>query len=106
VADIARGDYLRELEEAGGHVLRHQGNMMHAKAMLFDDVAMVGSANFDIRSMLLNFETSLMLYDPDSVAGIDAWFQTIEANCTPGTRPAHLPRRLAEATFRLGAPIL
>ncbi len=106
VADIARGDYLRELEEAGGQVLRHQGNMMHAKAMLFDDVAMVGSANFDIRSMLLNFETSLMLYDPDSVAGIDAWFQTIEANCTPGTRPAHLPRRLAEATFRLGAPIL
>jgi len=106
VADFARGAYLRDLEEAGCKILRYSGQMLHAKAMIFDDVAILGSANFDVRSMLLNFETALALYDPRSVAELAAWTRSLEANCTLGTKPAPLPRRLAEATFRLGAPIL
>jgi cardiolipin synthase A/B len=106
IADFARGAYLRELEEMGCRILRYTPGMMHAKAMLFDDVAVVGSANFDIRSMLLNFETSLMLYDADQVAVLEQWFTELESGCLEGTRPVRLPRRLAEATFRLGAPIL
>lgn len=106
VTDFARGAYLRHLEEAGCTVLRHTGQMLHAKALVIDDTAITGSANFDIRSMLLNFETALALYDPASVAILADWFEAEEAFCTRGMLPARLPRRLAEATFRLGAPIL
>ncbi|MEJ2036028.1 MAG: phospholipase D-like domain-containing protein, partial [Maritimibacter sp.] len=41
IADFARGAYLRELEEMGCRILRYTPGMMHAKAMLFDDVAVV-----------------------------------------------------------------
>lgn len=106
LADFARGAYLRELHEAGCKVLRYRGGMMHGKAMLIDDIAWTGSANVDVRSMFLNFEIALMIYDPEHVAALARWFSGLEAECMPGIKPARLPRRLAEATFRLGAPIL
>jgi cardiolipin synthase len=106
LADFARGAYLRELHEAGCKILRYHGGMMHAKAMLIDDIAWTGSANVDVRSMFLNFEVALMIYDPDHVAELARWFAGLEVDCTPGIKRARLPRRLAEATFRLGAPIL
>lgn len=106
LADFARGAYLRHLEEAGCRILRHTGPMLHAKAAIFDDAAIIGSANLDVRSMLLNFETALALYDEGSIAALSNWFAMLERDCVEGTRPASLPRRLAEATFRLGAPIL
>jgi cardiolipin synthase len=56
--------------------------------------------------MLLNFETALALYDPASVAAVEAWFEAQLPDCLAGAKPARLPRRMAEATFRLGAPIL
>lgn len=109
-ADFARGAYVRHLEEAGCRVLRYGagqgGRMLHAKAAVIDDMVLAGSANFDVRSMLLNFETALAVYDPASVARLADWFTAQEAACTPGTVPATLPRRVAEAVFRLGAPIL
>jgi cardiolipin synthase A/B len=106
VTDFARGAYLRHLEEAGCTVLRFGPRMLHAKAWVIDDMAIIGSANFDIRSMLLNFETALALYDPASVESVASWFDAQEAACATGTRPVRLPRRLAEAVFRLGAPLL
>ncbi|MGO4855102.1 phospholipase D-like domain-containing protein [Phaeovulum sp. W22_SRMD_FR3] len=106
VADIARGAYLREMGRVGCQVLRYQGGMLHAKMGILDDTAYLGSANFDVRSMLLNFEATLFLYDPASVSGLVQWFTTQEARCTQGIARAGLVRRLGEGVFRLGAPIL
>jgi len=106
IADFARGAYLRDLEEAGAKVLRYRTRMMHAKAVVLDEFGLVGSANIDVRSMLLNFETVLAVYDPASVAAIADWFAGLAAAAATGTKPATLPRRLAEATFRLSTPIL
>lgn len=106
VADFARGAYLRALAEAGGRVLRFRPGMLHAKAFIIDDTAWVGSANLDVRSMLLNFEAMVMFYGPDEVAEIADWFETLSDEAEEGPRPVTLPRRIAEATFRLGAPIL
>ena len=37
---------------------------MHAKALIVDDqAAMVGSANLDMRSLRLNYETNLLVFD-------------------------------------------
>ncbi len=106
MADFARGAYLRELSEAGCRILLYEAGMMHAKMGVVDDCAYVGSANFDVRSMLLNFETVLFVYDSDSRDQLVGWFDALAAQCTQGVEPARLPRRIAEGVFRLGAPVL
>lgn len=105
-ADLARGAYLREATRAGCRVFRFMPGMMHAKVGVIDDLGWTGSANFDVRSMLLNFELALMAYDARSVAELEGWFGTIAPDCTEGLRRSPLPRRLVEGVFRLGAPIL
>ena len=80
--------------------------MIHAKTALIDDVGVLGSANFDVRSMLLNFETMLFVYDGRSVAQLSEWFMRQQAQCHTNVPHPHLPRRLAEGVFRIGAPIL
>lgn len=106
IADFARGTYIRELESFGATIRLFEPHMLHAKAVVIDDVAILGSANFDIRSMLLNFESALALYDSESVSAVSDWFAAQAGACGVGMKPARLPRRLAEATFRLGAPML
>lgn len=106
IADFARGAYLRSLDEAGGRVLQLPRQMTHAKAGVIDDAAWAGSANFDVRSMLLNFEVAVFVYDAGSVALLADWFAAETALCREGVRRPGLGRRLAEGVFRLGAPML
>ncbi len=57
--------YYEDLLEAGVNIHLHQDGLLHAKTITIDDtVAMVGSANFDIRSFFLNFELNVLLYGP------------------------------------------
>ncbi len=106
LADFARGAYLREIQEAGSKILFFHAGMMHAKASVIDDMAYVGSANFDVRSMLLNFEVALFVYDAATVEEVKSWFNTQEQKCALGIEPAGLVRRVSEGVFRLGAPML
>ena len=62
LADLARNRAMRELAHAGVN-LWLSPEMMHAKALVFDDLAFTGSANLDIRSLFLNFELAAVLYD-------------------------------------------
>jgi cardiolipin synthase len=61
------GEYfIGELLDCGVHIHLHQHGLIHVKAMTVDqDFAMLGSANFDIRSFYLNFELNLLSYDLD-----------------------------------------
>ncbi|SEP58725.1 cardiolipin synthase [Loktanella sp. DSM 29012] len=106
IADFARGAYLRELQEAGVQVLLFADGMMHAKAGVIDTNAYVGSSNCDVRSMLLNFETTLVLHDDASAALIADWFTGLSDRCTVGVAEAGTLRRIAEGFFRIGAPVL
>lgn len=106
IADFARGAYVRALARDGGQILAYQPGMLHAKAGMIDEVAWVGTANFDVRSMLLNFETAMFLYDSASVAQVEDWFAARLARCAPARLEARLPRKLAEGLFRIGAPLL
>lgn len=106
IADLARGAWLRALHEAGAEVRRFTPGMLHAKAGLVDDAAWTGSANFDVRSILLNFELVFFLHDPPSVRSVEDWFLSHFAQCETGMPPANLPRRTIEGIFRLGAPVL
>jgi len=63
VAAAARAHYA-ELLEAGVRIFHHQGGLLHAKAAVVDgELAMIGSANLDMRSFWINFECTLLVYD-------------------------------------------
>ena len=49
---------------SGVHIFERKPPFLHAKAMVIDDaVAIIGSANFDPRSLFLNYETNLVIFD-------------------------------------------
>ena len=106
IADFARGAYVRELADAGCHILQFTRGMLHAKAGIIDDAAYVGSANFDVRSMLLNFETAMFLYDEQAVGSVAAWFVDQQKDCLERAFGGGLLRRSIEGVFRLGSPVL
>lgn len=54
-----------ELLEAGVRIFERRPPFIHAKAMIVDDrMALVGTSNWDIRSLYSNYETSICVYDP------------------------------------------
>ncbi len=73
-ADLCRGSFLRELHDAGAKISLAQ-KMTHAKLMVIDDhVAVVGSANFDLRSLLYNYELGIFLYYKPDVRELIDWY--------------------------------
>jgi len=107
IADIAGRSYLRQIQESGGTVLFFRNGMLHAKAVLVDErLAFLGSANFDTRSLLLNYETAVLAYSAETVAEVTAWMQSIADECRAGVAPVGLVRELAHGVARLLAPQL
>jgi cardiolipin synthase len=105
LADLAGGVSLREVERAGGRVVTYP-RMLHAKALLIDhDLAVVGSANFDMRSLFLDYELSVFVYDEEAVTRLARWFEENERACGP-LRPASALRALGEDIGRLVAPLV
>ena len=83
LADFARHRSLRDLVKAGGRVWLHPG-MMHAKGVVIDDeLALVGSANLDGRSMFLNYEMMIAFYDSAAVQGFSRWIEARRAQSAP-----------------------
>jgi cardiolipin synthase len=106
-ADLARASYLRDLHAAGGRVMLYTPVMLHAKAVIFDDgLAVIGSANMDMRSLFLNYEAALFVSTPDEVGQVAAWARGLLADSTPELPAAGWPRELAENVVRLLSPLL
>lgn len=105
-ADLARGPALRALHAAGARIFRYPASMVHAKALVADGRALVGSANLDFRSLLLNAEAALLLYDAPDADAIATYIRRLEKDSIGGV-PAVTPgRELAEGLVRLAAPLL
>ena len=82
MADWARESYLRECQEAGARVLRYMPGMVHAKLVLMDDeLAVIGSANMDMRSLFLNYESAMMVYSEPGIREIERWITELAAKC-------------------------
>ncbi len=63
-AGLAGKALYEEMLTAGVRIFERQPPFMHAKALVMDDkLALVGSANLDVRSLRLNYETNLLVFD-------------------------------------------
>ena len=59
----AARSYFEELVRVGVRVHEYASSMLHAKTLVVDDLALVGTANMDNRSFRLNFEVAAALFD-------------------------------------------
>ncbi len=106
IADVARRSLLRELTSAGVRVRYYPRGMVHAKAMVIDDAfAYVGSPNFDMRSLFLNYENALCVYSPQAIAAIRGFIDGLMAECDAEGPPA-AEHRIREQLARFLAPEL
>jgi cardiolipin synthase len=97
LSDIARGRALRALAQAGARIwLAPQ--MLHAKLALVDDqLALAGSANFDSRSLFLNYEMMIAFHEGEDVRLFTHWFEHERQSAQPFVlRKPGLARDVAE----------
>jgi cardiolipin synthase len=111
ITDFARRHYTRELRKAGARVLLYGPGMLHAKAVMVDHrLGLIGSANFDLRSLFVNFEIGVFLYSESDVMAMRAWVAELLHNCrepkSEGKRRFRHLTGLAEDLSRLFAPLL
>jgi cardiolipin synthase len=103
--------YLDEVTRVGVKVFLYEDGFMHQKVSLVDrDFATVGTANFDNRSFMLNFETTVVVRDGGFCDDVAAMLEADFARATPLTRErldeASFLFRFAASATRLLAPVL
>jgi cardiolipin synthase len=107
-ASVAHFD---DLMSAGANIALFKGGLLHTKSLTLDGaISVFGSVNLDMRSLWLDFEISLFVYDATFTRQLGALQQTylrnsdrLELNAWR-QRPAW--RQFTENTFRLLGPLL
>lgn len=108
---LAAYSYFDEAGKTGVRFFRYQDGFLHEKAMLIDDqLATVGTANFDNRSFRLNFEITAVIADLDFSQQIEAMFLA-DFEKTHEMQPGEYDKKpfwfkLAVRLARLTAPVL
>ncbi|CAA9341845.1 MAG: Cardiolipin synthetase [uncultured Lysobacter sp.] len=75
VVRYASYTYYRELLEAGVRIFEYQPTVMHTKLVIVDGAwALIGSPNFDSRSIELNYENAVAVYDEAFAARLSESF--------------------------------
>jgi cardiolipin synthase A/B len=97
--------------ERGCRIWHTPGEFDHSKLMLVDDHwVLVGSTNWDPRSLRLNYELNLECYDTDLSGRMRAWFDRRRAAAHEVTKEEmdsrRLGQRLRDGAARLLAPYL
>lgn len=107
-ASIYNAGYLLR---SGVKVHEFKPGFIHAKMCVIDDqVASIGSANFDVRSFGLNFETNAVIYDSEVALDIGRkYLMDVADHCVDLTLEQYEARsrwvRVKEAVARLYTPI-
>ena len=107
----ASRSYYQELLQAGVKILQFYGGLLHTKCVLVDrSTVLFGTVNLDMRSVWLNYELTLIVYDAEFGQRISVLLEGYIAQATPvdlevwSRRPFR--RRLLENTMQLFSPLL
>lgn len=99
------------LLKAGVEISEYQRGLLHSKTLTIDGHwSLVGSANLDCRSLFLNFESGVILYDERLAEQLEQQFERDLADSIP-IKPAVWNRRpwfhvVGESFCRLFTPVL
>lgn len=107
---LSAHSFIEELEGVHLHFYRYQPGFMHQKVLLVDDqLASVGTANFDNRSFRLNFEVTAVVADEEFASEVEkmllADFARAELVEADTLEDRSFLFRLAVRVARLMAPI-
>jgi cardiolipin synthase len=109
--NAAACSYYTELLDAGVSIYRYKKGFLHAKTMVTDcEIAIVGTANMDLRSFDLNFEVNAIVYNAEVASELkDIFYEDLKdaEQIDPvewDKRP--MVKQLLEKTARLLSPLL
>ena len=107
-ASVAHFD---DLMSAGVEIALYKGGLLHTKSLTIDgEISVFGSVNLDMRSLWLNFEISLIVYDRDYTSRLralqDTYLKESDRLDLHSWRHRSAWRRFTENTFRLLGPLL
>lgn len=108
---LASFSFLDAADRTGIQIYRYQNGFLHQKVILVDDdVAAVGTANLDNRSLRLNFEVMAVVVDPTFAGQVAAMlerdFQQARRTSSADLGSRSWPFRWAVRAARLFDPIL
>ncbi len=103
--------YFEPLVKAGVKIYRYEKGFLHAKTIVVDDqIASLGSCNFDIRSFRLAYESNVVIYDPIQAKELANKFIEDIEDCrlvnSENLKKYSFIRRLRNSVARIFAPIL
>jgi len=103
--------YAADMARAGVQVLLYQGAYFHSKTICVDSrICSIGSANIDIRSFSINYETNLVVYDEAVTRDLEADFLADLEHCVvfrAADYDAHkTSSRLVDSVMRLCSPLI
>ncbi|MBR2324833.1 MAG: cardiolipin synthase [Clostridia bacterium] len=107
---MATRSYYRELIRGGIRVYEYTPGFIHSKTVVSDGVlSIVGTTNFDYRSLCHHFECGTVIYDREVAAALKEDFfsvLSVSREITEKDCKAGLLRRFFEHLLRIFAPIL
>ena len=111
LVSLASAAHFDDLLSAGVRIALFEGGLLHSKSLTIDgETSIFGSVNLDMRSLWLNFEISLFIYDADFTSRLSALQRSYLASSRPleleAWRERSATRRLTENAVRLLAPLL
>lgn len=110
VLAVTRSNY-RELLKAGVKIYEYTPGFIHAKSIVSDrKICVVGTANFDFRSLYLHFENCVLAYNSNCVSDVeDDFLQTLE-KCEEITLSQldkkGYPYRILQAFLKIFSPLM
>jgi cardiolipin synthase len=103
--------YFADVARAGARVYLYQDGYFHAKTIMIDSsICAVGTANMDVRSFYLNYETMAIIYDEEKTKELEADFFEDLKHCKEWRLDEYLKTssssRLVDSLYRLASPIM
>jgi len=103
--------YCADMSRAGAKIFFYQNGYLHAKTIMVDgEMCSIGTANMDIRSFSINYETNAVLYDLKLTQELEQDFHADLENCIEfhwwEYRMEPWLVRLRDSMYRLCSPLL